>query len=68
MISEFASSWRLRRISRKYGLPDLPEVRKLMRLSWWNGFTFGAFEYRVTAAREEALDAIQLYLQEQPER
>lgn len=50
--------WRLRAVRKKTGLPDLPEVRALMRISWWNGFTFGALEHRVTAARREALNAV----------
>lgn len=43
---------------RASGLPDLPEVRALLRWSWLNGFTFGAFEGRVAAARQEAREAI----------
>ncbi len=29
-----------------------------MRLSWWNGFTFGAMERKVDAARKEAFAAM----------
>ena len=50
--------WRLRRHLARHDLPDLPEVRRLMRLSWWNGFTGGALEHRVAVARREAFQAI----------
>ena len=53
--------WRLRRHLRRSGLPDLPEVRKLMRLAWWNGFTFGALQHQADAARTEALEALAHY-------
>ena len=53
--------WRLRKVLRKTGLPDLPEVRRFMRIAWWNGFTFGAFEREVAVARKEALEAIREY-------
>jgi hypothetical protein len=56
--------WRLRRVLRKSGIPDLPEVRRMMRLAWWNGFTFGAFERKAAAAREEGLAALRRYWQE----
>jgi hypothetical protein len=54
----FLLDWRLRQRLAKYDLPDLPEVRRLMRLSYWNGFTFGALKPRVAAAGEEALRAV----------
>lgn len=50
--------WRLKDLLPRHDLPGLPEVRRLMRLSWLNGFTFGAFERRVTEARAQALTAI----------
>ena len=50
--------WRLRRVMKKYGVPDLPETRRLCRLSYWNGFTFGVLKHEVKQAREEALDAM----------
>jgi hypothetical protein len=50
--------WRLTRLRRKHALPDLPEVRRLFRLSWLNGFTFGAMGRQVGVARAEALAAI----------
>jgi hypothetical protein len=53
--------WRLRHLRKRYGLPDIPEVRKLMRLSWWNGFTFGALERQVSAADEVAKQALRDY-------
>lgn len=49
---------RLRRKREESGLPDLPEIRRLMRLSWWNGFTFGALERQVRAAHKEAFKAL----------
>ena len=49
---------RLSRLRRKHGLPDLPEVRRFLRLSWLNGFTFGAMERQVREAKAEALAAI----------
>jgi hypothetical protein len=52
---------RLSRLRRKHRLPDLPEVRKMMRLAWLNGFTFGACERQVAAAREEGLQALRRY-------
>jgi hypothetical protein len=51
--------WRMRRLRREFDLPDLPEVRRLFRMSWLNGFTFGAFEREVAAARREALKALE---------
>jgi len=50
--------WRLARLRREHALPDLPEVRRLLRLSWLNGFTFGAMERQVALASAEALTAI----------
>jgi hypothetical protein len=50
--------WRLRRVLRKHDLPDLPEVRRMLRLAFWNGFTSGALEHRASRARGEALKAI----------
>lgn len=50
--------WRLRRVLKKSNLPDLPEVRRMMRLSWWNGFTGGAFEREAELARVEAFAAM----------
>ena len=55
---------RLRRHLAKYELPDLPEVRRLMRLAYWNGFTLGALKRRLPAARREAALAIALSEQE----
>ncbi len=50
----------LRVIRRRWGAPDLPEVRRLMRASWLNGFTLGAYPgtSELRAIREEALAAI----------
>jgi len=55
-----ALDWHLRVVLRRSGLPDLPEVRRLTRASWLNGFTFGAYPGRqgVRAIRDEARDAI----------
>ncbi len=52
--------WHLRVIRRRWGAPDLPELRRLMRASWVNGFTFGAYPGAsgLRAIREEALAAI----------
>jgi hypothetical protein len=52
------TDWRLRRALQRSGLPDLPEVRKFMRMSYWNGFTFGSLQSRMPAARAEALIAV----------
>lgn len=49
--------WRLRSIRHKSNLPDLPEVRRLMRACWWNGFT-GTGAGKITALKAEALAAI----------
>jgi hypothetical protein len=49
--------WHLRHARSESDLPDLPEVRRFARLSWWNGLTFGAVEDRVAAAREDARKA-----------
>lgn len=58
MILDRILDWRMRGLLRKLDVPDLPEVRKMMRLAWWNGFTFGALEHQANAARREALEAI----------
>jgi hypothetical protein len=51
--------WRMRNLLRRSGLPDMPEVRKLMRASWWNGFTFGAaYRDELPVLREQALAAV----------
>lgn len=50
--------WRLSRLRRKHRLPDLPEVRKMMRYAWLNGFTNGAFERQAAGARDEAFAAL----------
>lgn len=50
--------WRLARLRRERGLPDLPEVRKMLRLSWLDGFTNGAFRREAAAAREEGREAL----------
>lgn len=56
--------WRLSRVVRRMGLPDLPEVRRYMRMSWWNGFTLGALAGRMPALRTEALVAVARHVQE----
>jgi hypothetical protein len=48
--------WSLRKARRD--LPDIPEVRRFIRLCWLDGFTSGALERRVAAARTEAFEAI----------
>ena len=53
--------WRLRRYIAKSDLPDLPEVRKMMRLAWWNGFTFGALQHRSDAAHRQAQEALRAW-------
>jgi len=56
--------WRLRSVLRRSGLPDLPEVRKLMRASYWHGFTFGAaYARELPALREQSLHAIVVEVQ-----
>lgn len=60
--------WRLRRLLRKHDLPDLPEVRKMLRLAWWNGFTsvfrggIGAFERQEAVAYQAAMEALRRVL------
>lgn len=54
-------AWRLRAVVRRSGLPDLPETRTLLRLSYWNGFTGGALATRVASARAAALAAVAAY-------
>jgi hypothetical protein len=53
-----ALDWRLAPLRRERGLPDLPEVRRMLRLSWLNGFTGGAFRRQAAAAGEEGLEAL----------
>jgi hypothetical protein len=50
--------WRLRKVALEYDMPDLPEVRKVMRLAWWNGLTAGLLGRRYAAAREEAREVV----------
>jgi hypothetical protein len=51
--------WRLGRSHEQLDLPNLPEVRRLMRLAWLNGLTFGALERQVAEAKQEAFIAIE---------
>ena len=53
--------WRLRRFLARSERPDLPEVRKMLRLAWWNGFTFGALQRQSDAAHQEAQKAIRAW-------
>jgi hypothetical protein len=55
---KFPPDWYIRRSLKDQELADIPEVLRLMRLSYWNGFTFGALERQVTVAHGEARDAI----------
>ena len=55
----------MRRLLKKYDVPDLPEVRKMMRAAWWNGFTFGARQRQVDTARQEAFRALVKYTKEE---
>jgi len=50
----------LRPILRRWGAPDLPEVRWLMRAVWLRGFSFGAVPSasELRAIRAEAVAAI----------
>lgn len=52
--------WHTRRLLRHHGLPDIPEVRLLLRAAWLKGFTFGAApgEQRMRAIRENAVLAL----------
>lgn len=34
--------WHLRSVTRREGMPDLPEIRAWARACWVRGFTFGA--------------------------
>ena len=43
-------------------LLGIPEVRKLWRLSFWNGFLGGGLQRQVAASREEAINAIREYI------
>ena len=49
---------RMRGALRESGLLGVPEVRRMMRLAWLNGFTFGALERQLSQARQEAIEAI----------
>lgn len=42
-------------------LPDLPEVRHLLWLAFWNGATFGALENKLDVARQDAYAALDRY-------
>jgi hypothetical protein len=55
---KFPPDWYIRRSLKDRELADIPEVLRLMRLSCWNGFTFGALARQVTVAHGEARDAI----------
>lgn len=52
--------WHTRSVMARCGLPDVPEVRALLRASWWRGFTFGSYPSpeEMAAIRQRALDAI----------
>lgn len=52
--------WPVRWMLRRHGLPDIPEVRRLLRASWRKGFTFGAApgNQEMCAIREKALAAV----------
>jgi len=53
--------WPMRRILRRWGLPDIPEVRRLMRTAWHKGFCwFGAVpsQQEMRTIREQSLAAV----------
>jgi hypothetical protein len=53
-------AWRPRGTLRRHQMPDVPEVRRLMRASWLNGFTFGAAysQREMRVIRSDALAAV----------
>lgn len=56
-MMSFLLDCRLRGTVRRFGLPDIPEVRRFTRACYWNGFTFGALEASLPALKREALAA-----------
>ena|SRR6266702_5047436 len=57
--------WPMRWMLRRSGLPDLPEVRRVMRIAWQRGFTLRAApsKQKMRAIREQALSALSRALQ-----
>ncbi len=51
--------WHVRWMLRRSGLPDIPEVRLLLRIAWQKGSTFGATpnQPKMRAIREQVLAA-----------
>lgn len=64
-ISRLLHHWLLRRSD----LPDIPEVRRLLRATFQKGFTFGAApsQQKMRALREEAVEAIWQALPDEPD-
>jgi hypothetical protein len=53
--------WAICRFLTLPGVPDLPEVRRALKMTFWNGLTFGALERRAKTARAAAFEALRNY-------